>query len=316
MNFFKNIFYAFFFACITSECSENKPIIINNSKNLNIEFIISKVLDFLKTNEEELSKTPENKELIAKIFQEKNKTDQIKLLNKFFQANFLRKGERWDDQRNFENLKDLDKLFDAFSLFEEIKSSKKKFSFALILGSTSISLKARINFYKVQDFDLKFGTFLLTGNRNLNKDELRFLELNYNLQEDQLKELQTESDLAHFLIEKAEIDAELVTCEINESRRANTADTVKKFIEKNEEAILQEEVLRIAIISDQPFGLYQLFVVYNVFKKYFESKNIKKEFVITLFSTTFEKKQSKEHRNAIALDSIARIIYVIDELNF
>jgi hypothetical protein len=210
------------------------------------------------------------------------------------QKRWLRKPseERWELKELFEEQKNYVLCWARQNhFFEPWKPSSRAYEQALILGSTTSSMQARLDYLtSLWEEGVRFEVvFWLTGERPLDAtiDQL-------------LDQCKTESDAARLLWEKSSLSKKIEAVFISVPmqmvngilKRPVTHDTLIAYLPKS------SNPTSVVVVSEQPFCLYQYAIVKAVFPK-----NIP-------FDVVGPGIKNREPKASVILDTIARYIYV------
>lgn len=284
--------------------------------------------------------------LEARIANQGN-VNYIKTLNGYLQRFWVRNAgvERWklpDDEaflREYEkkikeeykrnNLTEIPKIASNQELIRAIKKTKiwdevspekeNSFDAALVLGASFYSFKMRLEYLLklIRERDIKLKTiYFLSGDRPLDvaiekkimeemdlagiKDKTENTMMRYVFEKTFPETLKRNYNIVFINTPDQEIG-------FNKFRRANTKDTLVEFLKK-----ASPEEKHLLIISNAPFIAYQGEIVRNT---------LVNGYISFLTGPSFEKKEVKELSSykgnekflSVALDSIARVIYMMNE---
>lgn len=206
--------------------------------------------------------------------------------------------ERWelhDKWKYFFYKKRFLQDFQSLGLTDEIPPLFKSYESLLILGGSTSDFIARLQFALSLPIHIK-SVYLLSGERPLTKDEYRIL---YTYKNTALPK--TEDQMMDFLFKRLvpkEMSYRAVVCPMHANDRPTTKDTIEAWLQTNPNKGHH------LLISNQPFGYYQLLASNAILKKQ------RHDIQFDLAACRFDKTALPI---SAGLDTIARILYEINE---
>lgn len=217
------------------------------------------------------------------------------------QKKFLRPThtERWDLHEKwnyFFHKKTIFKNLQALGLVDPIKPLFKLYESLIILGSCTSDFIARLQYALTLDIHPK-KLYLLSGKRPLTRSEYwilyRYKSRNLPHTEDEMMDY-----LFHFFAPK-ELSYEAVVSPMHTDTRPTTKDTIEDFLKTNPNKGHH------LLISNQPFGYYQLLAANAVLKSH------RHDITFDLAASALTNVKAPI---SASLDTVARILYEINEL--
>lgn len=185
-------------------------------------------------------------------------------------------------------------VMDKMGLFDEACPLYKEYDYALILGAFLPSVEKRIDqLICLQERGVRFKEILfLTGERPLREDEK--ISLNS-------ADLQTETDMVRALVAKHRIKASIVDAKALNGLRPSTEDTYRAWIEE-----FHPKEGTVLAISSPLFVYLQHLIGKRVLPKGFALDTISGP-------VTQEELNSPYYKTSVLLDTMAKMIYAIEE---
>lgn len=216
------------------------------------------------------------------------------------QKKFLRKKERWEEKdRYFLERKKVLPLLYSLGCIKEIKPLKKKYDYALVLGSLFTTVENRLDYLiDLWNEGVRFDVLVFLGGKRALLKDLEQSKFPKNIK----KMPQTETEMMKWLYESKKfskifkkkvifVDTPMQAIE-GGYRRPNTLDTIKEWKKKS---YFFEKETKCLFISNQPYIGYQDATVRRVLKDFY---------IETVGNHSYEK-----IKFCIYLDSIARWLY-------
>lgn len=209
--------------------------------------------------------------------------------------------ERWEIKSRFSDAQDeaIVTIFKRLGFFKENSLIAKRYAGALVLGARFSNTLERLNLVEaLQERGTEFEKiYLLSGERELTGEEIAAC------QKMGLKLSQPDERNMMFLLSQHILKSNhnLVHVDANKkpnAKRATTADTIEAFAEQDPSAG------KYALISTQPFGLYQLLVTQK------ELQKNQMDNLIKLKLSTQKLPHPENEKAEVLLDNLARIFYV------
>lgn len=140
---------------------------------------------------------------------------------------WLQKGkERWEFEARYEYLRpQVWPLFEQMGLFDEIKPTKKHYTYAIVLGALLNRVQDRVNYLSQLDVTYDHLIFL-SGARPLLEVEKKTLP-----------QLQTEAEMVQWVYQNSDLPKDVpvlfIDVPMNGKRRPQTVDTIMAWLERN-----------------------------------------------------------------------------------